>query len=281
MDPKYKNKSSTVYLTTLAISDTGFLLNLFAIWLGYLINGVITSSFTCPLVMYVSQVTCFVSVYLTVAFSVERYIAVYFPFKKLLFCTAAKAKKVVTGITALSLGLFLYAWFIAEVAEVRLNSEISQICTVAYKYHKISEIASYLDSFFTFIIPFLFITFFNAKIALKLYHKKKYGRIKTSIILRYGTQPIPKINLPVVQKRGEDIIQMIAIPIAYVDNIEVSPEYDMSKYRSQHDPKANSTLSETRITKTLLLVSVVFLCLNLPLHVLRCAQFLQVKIHNK
>lgn len=41
-----------------------------------------------------------------------------------------------------------------------------------------------------------------------------------------------------------------------------------------HPPPSNA--AEVRVTKTLLLVSTVFLVLNLPAHAIRCAQFIQV-----
>lgn len=40
--------------------------------------------------------------------------------------------------------------------------------------------------------------------------------------------------------------------------------------------KKSSSSSEVRVTKTLLLVSLLFVLLNLPAHAIRCAQFLQV-----
>lgn len=103
--------------------------------------------------MYINQVTSFVTVYLTVAFSKERYTAVYFPFQKLRLCTVSKAKKVVLGILTLALLLFSYTWFTAEVAEVQTDQGISPICTVSNRFHKISETASYLDSILPLSFP--------------------------------------------------------------------------------------------------------------------------------
>src|SRR5258705_66890 len=69
MDSKYRSQSASYYLSALALSDTGYLINLFAVWLESVKELVITSDFTCPLVMYLGQVTCFLSIYLIVAFS--------------------------------------------------------------------------------------------------------------------------------------------------------------------------------------------------------------------
>ncbi len=282
LDPKYRRKSSSCYLTALAISDTGYLLNLFAVWLGSLNKGVITNAFTCPLVMYLGQVTCFVTVYLTVAFSVERYIAIYFPLRKLQLCTASKAKKLICGILTTALILFAYVWWIAEVVESKENGEINYVCAVPYRHHKISERANYLDSIFTFIIPFFLLTFLNVKVAIKLYQDTADRRTASEVSVRFEnlmeSKDIRKIGLPKLNQRGRDIVQVVHIPIAITEGVEVATQFNVNAYRNPYVYQYISRLTETRVTKTLLLVSVTFLCLNIPLHILRSAQFILVSI---
>lgn len=123
LESKYRSQSSSYYLSALAISDTGFLLNLFAVWLEGIRGGVITSDVMCPLVMYLGQVTCFISVYLMVAFSIERYVAVHYPFSRPRICTKSKAKKLILAIVVTSLVLFSYAFVIAKV--ISLKPQIS------------------------------------------------------------------------------------------------------------------------------------------------------------
>lgn len=50
------------------------------------------------------------------------------------------------------------------------------ICTVPQDYYRISEIANYLDSVVTLIIPFFLITFFNVKIAICIWKLKDQRR---------------------------------------------------------------------------------------------------------
>lgn len=115
---KHRSQSSSYYLSALAVSDTGFLLNLFAVWLESVYGGVITSDLMCPLVMYLGQVTCFISIFLMVAFSLERYVAVHSPFSRPSICTRSKAKKVIIAIALVALVTFSYAWVIAKVVKV-------------------------------------------------------------------------------------------------------------------------------------------------------------------
>ncbi|CAG7715012.1 unnamed protein product [Allacma fusca] len=115
--PTHRHLSSSYYLSALAISDTGFLINLVAVWLEDLGYHVITTELTCPLVMYLGQVTCFLSVWLTVSFTVERFFAVCYPLTRPTVCTVARAKKVITVLTLVALVAFSYVWLIARALD--------------------------------------------------------------------------------------------------------------------------------------------------------------------
>lgn len=131
--------------------------------------------------MYLGQVTCFVSVYLTVGFTLERYIAINFPLSKTRLCTLSKAKRFIYGVVSIALVLFTYVWQIAEVVELpmlpkleNLTTEVSRgrkqvlICSVPETYFKFSEIANYIDSGVTLIVPVLVITFCNISIVMSV-----------------------------------------------------------------------------------------------------------------
>lgn len=395
MDSKYRSQSSSYYLSALAVSDSGFLLNLFAVWMEGIMGGVITSDVICPLVMYLGQVTCFVSVYLTVGFSVERYIAVHFPFKRPRLCTKSKAKKVIAGVTTVALILFSYAWVIAKVVEVPLppssdqhdafysgmngtmdythdNSSNEQngnftldyytpvpesialqdqtqfMCTVPEHYYKISEIANYLDSAITLIIPFLLICYFNLRIAIsvwKLRDQRQYfvaslATVVTATMIATGNSDANTKQGRKGPRRSrywkKSSLKVITNPLDLVneqengisslkvennqnlnantshprgENLESTCQKKESRahhnlnhtqhQRQQHNLDAESSgatcknhrqhlhqqnllhqhpSSEVRVTKTLLVVSAAFLALNLPLHTIRCTQFIQVTI---
>lgn len=224
-DSKYRNQSSSYYLSALAVSDTGFLLNLFLVWLQSVYGNVITTPVTCPLVMFLGQVTCFMSVYLMVAFSIERYIAVHYPFARQRICTRENSKRAILALFAISLVLFSYVWVIAKAIGLPTSSFLSNQhfsnstiqheiikslnvtdqyelqklfggvepksllenetwsenvteavadqyqyhCTVPPEYYRVSEIANYLDSVVTLIIPFALITFLNIKIYISVW----------------------------------------------------------------------------------------------------------------
>lgn len=137
---KHRSQSSSYYLSALAVSDTGFLLNLFAVWLETVYGGVITSDLMCPLVMYLGQVTCFLSIYLMVAFTIERYVAVHYPFSRPSICTRSKAKKVIIAIAAIALVIFSYAWVIAKVVKIPSGNHKNQ------QVHSMNSLATSKDA---------------------------------------------------------------------------------------------------------------------------------------
>jgi hypothetical protein len=115
INANHRSLSSSYYLSALAISDTGFLINLFTLWLDGMGVGVLSTNFGCPFVMFSGQVTCFLSVWLTVAFTIERFFAVCSPLTRPRICTVSKAKKVICGLSAFALIAFSYVFFIARV----------------------------------------------------------------------------------------------------------------------------------------------------------------------
>ncbi|CAL8074619.1 unnamed protein product [Orchesella dallaii] len=438
MNAKYRSQSASYYLSALAISDTGFLVNLLAVWLEGVHGGVITSGLMCPLVMYLGQVTCFMSVYLTVAFSIERYVAVHYPLARPRICTCSKARKVIAALTAIALIVFSYAWVIARVIELppkadgyedlyqdllpttnfteespqkilpfpdgrrekvtfpsqlppvhsqlltlnglkarsenafrngqncgtgndfvhnnslnlqvqneslncsrmhlnemttrdsrhfslsRESSEDSSfsmetmlevekylaeneqnfstgfyICTVPEGYYRISEIANYLDSVVTLIIPFFLITFFNVRIAtcvwklknqrqsivassaaninhhhsLRCSNKSSIHHSNTARNSRSGSSTRRNHLSKQPQYSGTSQRENGQKPLS--TRLTIKPEFSVVRERiSSHHPASNNA-AEVRVTKTLLLVSTVFLVLNLPAHAIRCAHRIQ------
>ncbi|CAG7728869.1 unnamed protein product [Allacma fusca] len=129
----HRSLSASFYLSALAISDTGFLFSLLAVWLEDMGVHVITSSLTCPLVMYLGQVTCFLSVWFIVAFTMERFFAVCYPLTRPTVCTVARAKKVIFSLTTAALVGFSYVWVIARVLEHPVERPFAATSTSSYE----------------------------------------------------------------------------------------------------------------------------------------------------
>lgn len=279
------HSSSSYYLAALAMSDTGFLMNLLLVWLesvhGGIITGVPSGTVLCPLVMYLGQVTCFMSVYLTVAFSIERYIAIHYPLSRIRICTRSKSKRIIAGLAVLALGLFSYVWVIAKVIELPVVDYVNhnqtqpsyhKICSVPPEFFQVSEIANYVDSTVTLIIPIFIIVFINVRIGLKVWKIREERRTIFAIASSStSSSPLAAPTNPIDFNRRMKAGQ----PCGKNEPGQLQSK-STHHYHFHHHPHPIS--AEFRVTKTLLLVSTSFVILNLPSHAIRCALFIQVGI---
>lgn len=108
-----RNLSSSYYLAALSISNTGFLVGAFIAWLNYLNIDIDRKIYYCQLHAYTSGLSIFLSVWIMVAFIVERFIAVLYPLKRRTMCTVKRACAVLIGLTcvgsAVNVPYFIYA----------------------------------------------------------------------------------------------------------------------------------------------------------------------------
>ena len=175
----YLNRLSlSVYLAALAISDSGFLMATVVTWIRLSPGQMLfNKEGWCQLAVFITYVFSFLSSWLVVSFSVERYIAICHPFLRPEMCTVSRARKVVSGLTISALLLFGCSLWIT-------GTEIStkdgkQYCTPLVKYYTIHKILIYTDVIVTLFIPFLAVLAFNIKIAHTIayfYHNNAMDR---------------------------------------------------------------------------------------------------------
>lgn len=99
---KLKKISSCYYITALSVSDTIILIDAFLQWLSYIDINIYNQNYFCQVFAFASRSAYFTSIWLVVAFTVERFIAVLHPLKRQTMCTARRACLVVIGLTLLS-----------------------------------------------------------------------------------------------------------------------------------------------------------------------------------
>ncbi len=84
-------RSSSYYLAALALADLGFLLTLLIVWLNHVGINLFNRQGFCQAMVYGSSVFSCLSVWLTVAYTFERLIAVQYPLPDFLrFCVGEK-----------------------------------------------------------------------------------------------------------------------------------------------------------------------------------------------
>lgn len=92
---KLKKLSSSYYLAFLAIFDTGFLWCNFIQWLNFFNVNFYARNGFCQLFTWLSNACSVLSVWLVVAFTIERFVAVLYPLKRQTLCTVRRARSII------------------------------------------------------------------------------------------------------------------------------------------------------------------------------------------
>ena len=158
-----KYRSSSYFLAALAVSDLGFLITLFFLWLQNIGIDFFNRQGWCQALIYASSVFSSLSVWLTVAFTVERLIAVQYPLQRPLICTVRRAKITIFVLVLITLSVHVYLMFSAGVNDGRL------VCELLPEYHHFMRVVNILDTVLTLVIPLVLIITSNALIIKRVY----------------------------------------------------------------------------------------------------------------
>jgi hypothetical protein len=156
-------------------------------------------------------------------------------------CTVARAKVVLASLTALALILNVPNFWLTQI-EIRDNKPI---CSLNPKFTVLATVINHVDFVVTFILPFFVIATLNAWISLMVWQLARIRRVLTLTAPRDRNIHCRRLHQS----------HCAAIP--------------QQSFRS--------SASQTKVTKMLLVVSTVFLCLNLPSYVLRVRVYVQVR----
>lgn len=166
-----KLRSSSYYLAALATADFGFLMSLLLVWLNNTVGWrVFNKDGWCETLVYVSAVCSSLSVWLIVAFTVERFIAVQYPLHRPHMCTVARAKTIILILTLLALASHSYSFVTAGVVK---NQDGDEVCDLRIEYLETMRIISIIDSIASLIAPLILIIVMNTMIMRNLL---KFGR---------------------------------------------------------------------------------------------------------
>ena len=181
MTKSIRKVSSSFYLIVLSISDLVVLLvYVFLEWLdrglpflpGRVTVSVIAIPGICRVFLYLSYASRFISAWLIVMFTGERYIGVCRPLQKRRICTHAFARRMVLGLVVLSLVLCIYK---PALSGVDVTGKV-MLCTTLKDHQFVSFILDTVYAMSTTIIPFLVITSFNCMIIKQLCIRSRLSR---------------------------------------------------------------------------------------------------------
>jgi thyrotropin-releasing hormone receptor len=166
-----KVRSTSYYLRALSVADTGFLATLLLVWLNNIIGvQVFNKEGSCQALVYISSICNFFSVWLTVAFTVDRFIAVQYTEHGQRMCTVARTKAIVNYLAVVTLFLQVYSFVTAGKVKQHDGSEL---CDMLEEGGEIMINISIIYILVTQIIPLILIVIMNAMIVRKLLELRK------------------------------------------------------------------------------------------------------------
>ena len=157
--PKMRRSSSAIYLIVLAFADAITLIMLLIGNLNrYYVNLKLDSDIWCKLNAFIAGSASSSSVWLTIAVTAERFVAVCYPLKASTACTRKTAGIATTCITmSVLLYNMQYFWFIEFHPR-------GKVCTFAYKYINTIQVVSWVGSALAVFIPIVLLLVLNTAI---------------------------------------------------------------------------------------------------------------------
>ena len=189
-----RHQSSSVYLAFLNMVDLLFLLCTSIIWLGWLRVYIIHTHGWCQLVVYLSYVTGFLSVWTVVSFTVERCIVVYFPLARLVHCTRQRALMVVGLLGVVGLGLYACALWTTGVLKVRGRGNA---CLTLPEYKYLADVIANVDTVITLVLPSLLIILLNVLITHKIW--------RAVYLMEGAGSPEASLDMTAIERLRDDV----------------------------------------------------------------------------
>ncbi|XP_041361225.1 neurotensin receptor type 1-like [Gigantopelta aegis] len=177
-----RSLSASTYLAALSTSD--LLALVFYVMIEWLIRGIpvlypdkrvtfMHVDGVCQMIMYLHYVSRFLSAWLVVAFTVERYIGVCHPLRRRDICTITSTRRIVLGLVIVSLILNVFKPTLSIVSDVK---GWGRMCTTKADYRHLSFILDSIFAVMITLVPFVIITCMNLLIVRKLVLRNKRQR---------------------------------------------------------------------------------------------------------
>ena len=253
--PHLSRQSSSVYLAFLAAVDNGFLVSLFVVWFGWVGIHVFHKNGWCQTILYCTYVCSFLSAWTVVSFTVERWIVVFHPLRRHQLCTRKRAILVMTALTLFALGFYSFSLWKTGIRKVRNGGEV---CASSVEYHAFLKVIMGVDTIITVIIPLVSIVCMNTGIGIKIC---RYANSKSQIPIERGSVDEVVSNLSMFKTNcmGESIefSTRNGIRLCSLNHSQGAKARSWRLMTKRHH-------TQLRITRALLIVSTVFVVLNLP-----------------
>ncbi|XP_055869223.1 FMRFamide receptor-like isoform X2 [Biomphalaria glabrata] len=157
MGQTLKKKSCIMYLTTKCLTDTLFLAALLVVWLGDIKVYWFHRHGVCQMIVFITYVCGFLSVWLVVMVTVENYIRICHPHRVHDFCTTGKAQVVLLCLGILAIFCYNFPLWTTHIVIMANNTSR---CSLVPKFAHFNEGLTYFDTIVTLVAPSLLVLLF-------------------------------------------------------------------------------------------------------------------------
>ena len=218
-----------------------------------------------------------------VAFTIERWIVVLFPFKRGDMCTVKRANIVVISLAIFGFIAYNFGiWIPTAIYIEGPNGKRISSCFIKEKYSHLNNIINNIDTVVTLILPSCMIIVLNVQIiraVTKINSDHRQVLYSQGQIGRQGSNSSGKGSGRISNNENNLVTTLLERnPPAKASN---SIKNDSSKgpaskrtNLSSRNLAQHSTVGQNKVTKMLLVVSTFFLILNFPSHTMRLYFFI-------
>lgn len=234
----------------------------------------------CKLSVYSTYVFSFLSIWFVVAFSVERFVVIYFPFSK--YSSTHKTIKKLSILLLFVFSFGLYSFSLHTTGLEELTSRFKR-CVTLQQWFQLVEKFTLFDILLTIIIPLLVIFVFNILISFKLMTNRIPDThfLDESIALLVKQGDLSRINSKAKMASnstpgGLNEIEKVAPVMTAAKQSLVRSSSMMNGHISVNNKiKSKRRKAYSKTTRMLLVISTIFLVLNLPMAVSKFRYFVQ------
>lgn len=149
-----RKTSCSLYLAARSMSDTGFLTTLLIVCLTDFGIDIFNVEGICQIVIFLTYICGFLSVWFVVMVTIENYIRICHPFKVNQHCTVRIARIV---IVCFVFAAFLLYNFPLWTTGIRVDAEGGRTCSQYTRFDQIFQIVTYSDTVITLLVPMFMI----------------------------------------------------------------------------------------------------------------------------
>lgn len=265
---KLRRQEASYFLASISITDSGFLLTLFIVNLqNFNIDIFNSHNLLCKLIVFFTYLFSFLSVWFVVMFTTQRFIIVYFPLKRKDYCTRKINLFVIVLLVFISIGIYSFSLVTAGIEqEFYLNNNTSSNLTVSKcvtlnEWFLKAQKFSLADMFLTIFVPICLIFSLNISIMLKL--KRSFKNLNSYLPSAEQRSHPRDMSFFTLAEDEQSLRRLNQVSNADSSNSKIRKQSILITQLSLRRTTCKLNLSGT--SKMLLIISNVFLLLNIPI----------------